>query len=231
MTDARGNNARDWRNYVIAALAVVVGILILLNMKGCSSDGGKVIGKDDNGQTVVITDDQTEREFKKRERELYDTIKAMGIKISDLEYALQIAYRMKYDGDTVYIVKKETDTVFVGMDVKTFAYEGGKEDSVSYKLTIGSVAEPDWYKVDFTVNDKIFVANEHNDGKNTTTVVTGNGGEITDIEAYNKKKDRFWKNVCVGPSIGIGYDPANNKFGPSIGISVSYDVFGKLKNR
>lgn len=231
MTDASTNNGVNWKNCFIAVLLAIIAGLLLLNLRGCEGGGGAIKGEDGDGKTIVINDDETVRQLKKNEQELYDALKQRDLRISDLEYALRVEYGRKSNFDTVFIVKTVHDTVLGGLDVKTFSYNGGDKDSVRYSLSIGSVAEPDWYKLDFEVNDNIIIANEENGESNKTTVFTTNGGDIVDVDTYNKKKGRFWKNVCVGPSIGIGYDFANNKFGPSVGISVSYDVFGKLKDK
>lgn len=222
-----GNNNGKWKDYLIVALL----ILLLLLTGGTAwyaysaknQKHGTVTQKEE-GRTVVVSDDSTIRELKRQNRELYDSIR----KLNDVEYAVKYRYRNVYSTDTVIL----HDTIVLNGDVKSFSYTGMKGDTFSYSLKIGAEREPYWYDIDFSVSDEFTITNEKVGGVNRTTISSRNGGDIEDPQTYNAKQKRnIFKNIAFGPTVGVGYDPIHNNIGMTIGVSVTYDVFGKLKEK
>lgn len=219
----------EWRNWAIMGLCAV--IVALLSLRGCDGGGsGKVVGRNGDGKTVIINRDQSKFQLRWGNPELYDSIKSLSKRFADVEYALQLEYRKSHKGDTVYVMKSDDANGTPGNEPKTYRY-GEDSDSVRYELSIGSTVEPDWYKLDFEVKDKITVVAVDNGDGVETIITTENGGEITNGDSYHGKRGKFINNVCFGPSIGVGYDPTKNNFGVTIGVSVTYDLFGKFKKR
>lgn len=74
---------------------------------------------------------------------------------------------------------------------------------------------------------------EYGDDSTYTAWVSGYKPSLDSIDIYKKtiyidktitktKKQKF----VVGPHVGIGYDVKNNNFAPTIGIGVTYNLFG-----
>lgn len=74
---------------------------------------------------------------------------------------------------------------------------------------------------------------EYSDDSTYTAWVSGYKAELDSIHTYNKtitiekfieKKPSFWKRFAVGPQIGVGYDPINNKPSTYVGIGVTFNI-------
>lgn len=74
---------------------------------------------------------------------------------------------------------------------------------------------------------------EYGDDSTYTAWVSGYEPKLDSIDIYKKtiyidktitktKKQKF----VVGPHVGVGYDIKNNNFSPTIGIGVTYNLFG-----
>lgn len=171
-----------------------------------------------DGTFTVTKADEDIKKLKRENRELYDSIKSYKEKVS---FLAQFKYQKVYVTDTVYIKPIEPKDSIV-------AYEYGNEDktdSLNYTLTIGSVVEPNWYKLKIDVNDKFTIINKKDDGTNQTTITSGNGGLIDDVTVFNRKEKKpFWKRFSAGPSVGVGYGMLKHNYDIYVGFNVTYDL-------
>lgn len=168
----------------------------------------------DNLRTVIYKDQEL-ASIKQENKDLYDSIKAYK---EQIDYLLRFKYEKKYKVDTVFI-KENTDSA----DVNVFEYKNNDNDTLDYKLTIGSVEEPSWYKLDFKINEEFTIVNKRFEDFNETNIKYGDNGSINDLIVYKKKK-KFIDNFHVGPSINAGYDIINHQFGINIGVAVTYTI-------
>lgn len=224
-------------------LAWVAALLITLLLAAVAMYYDAKISRETNiieqkmeGNIEVINKDKNLNDLKRENRELYDSLEMYKEK---LDYAIQFSYTKKYNTDTVWITK--TKKVYTPVEIEkikeevrndstvmTYEYENDKNDSINYKLKIGSTAEPKWYALDMQVSDKFTIVNKKDGNVNTTNIESGNKGEITNVTVFNKKeKTRVMNKIAIGPSISFGYDFAHKKLAPTIGISVTYNLFGK----
>ena len=122
----------------------------------------------------------------------------------------------------MYVSKNDNDKV------ETFTYSNkNQNDSLNYNLSIGSITEPSWYKLDISVGDKFTIINKKtSDNNNQTIISSGNGGLIEDVTAFNKKeKKNIWNNFSTGPTIGVGYGTIGHSFDIYVGVGVTYKVW------
>lgn len=178
--------------------------------------------------------DRDFKELKDENRELYDSLKQYK---DQIDFITQFDYSKEYNTDTVWITKKVftkpeekikyIETIKKDTTIKTYEYANDKNDSINYKLKIGSTAEPNWYSLDMKVSDRFTIVNKKENGVNFTEVNSKNEGEITNVTAFNKKEKRIWNKIAIGPSITYGYDFNSKKFAPTVGISITYNIFGK----
>lgn len=190
------------------------------------------------GNIEVVNKDKELKDLKNENRELYDSLEMYKEK---LDYVIQFSYAKDYKTDTVWITKTKTKTVYTPVEIEkykeeirkdttivTYEYSNNKNDSINYNLKIGSQTEPKWYSLDMHVSDKFTIVNKKDGETNTTNIESGNKGEITDITVFNKKqKTRVMNKIAIGPSISFGYDFANKRMAPTVGVSVTYNLFGK----
>lgn len=172
-----------------------------------------------DGTYVVVKADETIKQLKKENKELYDSIKTYK---DNVKFVTQFKYKKAYVTDTVYVSKNDNDKV------ETFTYSNkNQNDSLNYNLSIGSITEPSWYKLDISVGDKFTIINKKaNDNNNQTIISSGNGGLIEDVTAFNKKeKKRIWNNFSTGPTIGVGYGTIGHSFDIYVGVGVTYKVW------
>lgn len=174
-----------------------------------------------DGTLMITSQSQTIGQLKKSNRELYDSIK----NIADVKQAAIIKYRYVYNGDTVYVNR---EVPIVSQKDSLYAFER-KSDSISYKLNVKGTNIA-WYKLNFTINDKLMLVNREKDGHNETSIST-NGGQIVDANFFNKKdnRDDFINRFSVGPSLGLGYGLISKKPDVYAGISITFRL-NKLKN-
>lgn len=167
---------------------------------------------DENGKYVSVNMSKEIDELKKENKALYDSLKNQK---KDIEYVIQYKYVKQYVTDTVFI-KPITD------DVKTFVYENEKTDSINYKLMLGSVVEPNWYKLDLTVSDKFTIVNRKDGEVNKTTIDSENNGSITDVTIINTKDRKFIDHFSHGITVGAGYGVINQKVDVFVGYGLTY---------
>lgn len=214
---------------------IVIGILaaILVFMTGYVLKLNSTIHKKIETIETVSTQDNKytqyyyEREFKALKDEnkaLYDSLKNQQDYITSLQ---QFSYNKSYNTGIVD-TKPEIPQEVEELPDSTYYY-ANETDSISYELNVNSKVEPNWYSLNFEVNDKFTIVNkEYQDGRLTTSIESEHQGEITDITAWQKPSSTKWyKRFAIGPSISVGYDPINRNCGVMVGFSVTYNILGK----
>ena len=204
---------------IIFAMSLVIAALCLL-LHNVYGEKERIYEKGyKDGTYVVVKADETIKQLKKENKELYDSIKTYK---DNVKFVTQFKYKKIYVTDTVYVSKDNIDKV------ETFTYTNkNQNDSLNYNLSIGSITEPSWYKLDISVGDKFTIINKKtNDNNNQTIISSGNGGLIEDVTAFNKKeKKSIWNNFSTGPTIGVGYGTIGHSFDIYVGVGVTYKVW------
>ncbi len=218
----------DGHKVVVWIMVIIIGFLtvyiLYLN--------NQVHKKIENIETVSTQDSKYtqyyyEREFKALKNEnkaLYDSLQSQKEYITSLQ---QFKYKKQYDTGVVKTEPKIPEEIKEIPD-STYHY-ANETDSISYKLDVNSKVEPNWYALNFSVNDKFTIVNkQYNDGRMATTVESQNNGEITEMTSWQKSTSTKWYNrFVIGPSVTVGYDPINRNCGVVIGFSVTYNILGK----
>ena len=209
---------KDW--VIIGILFCVIAFLSvkIYNMNKQSKIYIEQIHKhdDDTGRYSVIFHDQTIASLKKTNKDLYDSLQVYKDKV---DYLLKFKYEKEYSTGTVTIDTTKKDT----SDVKVFEYGNNNNDTLNYNLKIGSTVEPKWYKLDLKLSNEFTIVNKRDGDLNETTIFPSNNGNISDVTVF-KKKNKFWGNFSIGPSVNAGYDIINKQFGVNVGISVTYKL-------
>lgn len=208
------------KNIVIVLLSIIMigsGFYIYHLTKELKEKNELInIEKVEKGKTTVIYNDSEISKLKKENKELYDSIKAYK---DEVAYLIQFKYKKTYITDTIYI--REND---FNAEIKEFSYENPKTDSLNYQLIIGSIIEPNWYKLKVDVNDKFTIINKKIGETNQTTITTDNSAYVNDITIVNKKTNNFLKRFSVGPTVNAGYSIFNRNLDINIGIGVTYNI-------
>lgn len=174
------------------------------------------------GRYTKIYYDQEIAILKKENKELYDSLNKQKDKI---EFLTQFTYSKKYSTDTVYISnnKIENDTI-----IQEYTYESEPNDTLKYELKLGSVVEPNWYKLDFEISDQFTIVNKKvSEGMSETNIESSHNGTIEDVIVFSKKeKKNVWNRIAVGPSVSAGYNFVNGEMEIILGVSVTYNLFG-----
>jgi hypothetical protein len=176
----------------------------------------------EDGLHTSIYYDKTISSLKQENKELYDSIK--GFK-DEIDYLVQFKYKKTYRVDTVYC-----DTTHTDKDVTVFEYDNTeKNDSMNYHLEIASKEEPRWYRLNVEVGDQFTIVNKRDaEGLNITDIKSENKAEVSSVVVFHKKQS-FWKNFSVGPSVNVGYDVLNNQVGLNVGFGVTFRINGSKK--
>ena len=158
-------------------------------------------------------------ELKKENKELYDSLKDSRDKIA---FLVQFTASRHYSTGKVVL---NGDTI-VPQESKTFEYEDSN-DTLSYNLKINAEKEPNWYSLDVSTKDKYTIVDkEYENGLNHVTI-DGGVTDISDVTAYKKEEGKsILKRLAVGPTISFGYDMANKRLSPIVGIGITYNLFG-----
>ena len=215
---------KDW--ILIAVLFVVIGFLSI-KMYNINKNTEIQIEQihqqnEETQRYTAIYYDQTIASLKKTNKDLYDSVKVYK---DQIDYLIQFKYNKEYVIDTVYC-----DTTNVqDEEIKVFEYTNEVNDTLQYQLTLGSVREPSWYKLNFDVSEEFTIINRKDDEMNITTIDPTNNGTISDVTILKQKQTTFWDNFSFGPSITTGYDILNNTFGIMVGVSVVYKIPTKKK--
>ena len=161
-------------------------------------------------QTVNISNDKTLYELKKKNKELYDSIR----KLTDVKEAIQIKYVIERDIDTVYI-----NNTYIPID--SIYHYAQNSDTINYNLDIkGTDAE--WFKLDFSIQDSLMLVTRSANGQNETTISHTTNTSIKDVTVFVPKKkfsQKVKENVYFGVGVGAGYGFFNKKPDIYIGIN------------
>lgn len=202
---------------VIQWICIIVLLVICIsNSLFKSSD--KFI-KDVDYQTeqtyVKIYESQKLESLKKRNKELYDSIKLL----SNVQNAVEIKYVYKYRTDTIKV------TEFVHNEIDSVYHYAGDNDTVQYNIDV-KAKDLEWVKSDFSINDKFIVINREKDGENQLFVHHGDNVEITNVDAWHRieDKDKWYKNFHVGIQLGAGYGIIFHKPDIYVGVGISYNI-------
>lgn len=200
---------------IVAALSALCVYLLFTREKGSLSN----ITATDIKSVTSYYDSQIST-LKKENKSLYDSLK----NIKNVESAIQYKYIKKYLIDTVWVDKDATG--YLPLDSNTYTYENSlNNDTLHYKLSIGSITKPIWYKLQVNVYDKFTIINRRSGEINQTIINSENNGQITDVTAIHTSTNKnFWKRFTFGPQIGIGYGLVNKKFDTFVGIGGSFDI-------
>lgn len=164
---------------------------------------------------VKIYESQKLETLKKRNKELYDSIKLL----SNVESAVEIRYVYKYETDTIKV------TEFVKNDVDSIYHYNGTNDTINYNIDV-KASELKWVKSDFTINDKFVIINREKDGQNQLLVDHGDNVSITGVDAWHRVEDKqkWYKNFHIGFQLGVGYGLIYHKPDVFVGVGVSYNI-------
>ncbi len=162
-------------------------------------------------QTVNISNDKTLGELKKKNKELYDSIR----KLTDVKEAIQIKYVIERDIDTVYI-----DNTYIPLD--SIYHYAQNSDTISYNLDIKG-KDVEWFKLDFSIQDSLMLVTRSVNGQNETTISHTTNTSIEDVTVFVPKKkfsQKVKENTYFGVGVGAGYGVFNKKPDIYIGINV-----------
>lgn len=172
-------------------------------------------------------------DLKKENKALYDSIKSEKDKIS---YLLQFTASQTYSTGKVYTKKVvEYDTIYQdriieeNLEAMTYEYTNEQNDTMNYTLKVNSEKEPNWYELDFSISKQFTIINkDYGDGINHVVIDGGQSTDISDVTVFKKKEKKSpFRNFAIGPSVSYGYDFQHGKFGPTVGIGITYNIFGK----
>ncbi len=167
--------------------------------------------------------------LKRENKKLYDSLKGYKNQIS---YLVQFKHEKHYNTGIISsrpIIKDttSTDTMFMKIPkvAKTYEYSSEPNDTFQYKLNVNSYTEPNWFSLQANVKNKFTIVNKEENGVNHISIGSENGGKVSSVTVFKKKEKRtFWNRFSFGPSVSIGYDPINNKFGTVVGLALSFDL-------
>lgn len=211
----------------IALMAVAIGVLLYTNQLQRRTNGNideiEYIDSLKNYHKVFY--DKKFSALKKENKELYDSLKKYKDKV---DFLIQFKYEKEYSTGIVKIVHDTVSIERTGDSfAQTFEYQSEPNDTFSYNLKINSEAEPNWYSLDVRTKEQFTIVNKKNDGSdlNEFSLETDGHGTISDVTVFSKKrKTKVWDRFSVGPTVGVGYDPINNKIGATIGVGITYDL-------
>lgn len=210
---------------VVALVATALLLLFILLRQGKSNPTSPIIdGVEYVDSSKTYHKLYTDKEFNKLKDEnkaLYDSLKSSK---KYIDYLLQFDYKKSYTSGKVYTPSAKDNGSEKATD---FIYESEKNDSFSYKLVINSDKEPNYYKLDVSIKDRMTLVDKGSDGANHLTIVSSNEGEISNSTVYKKNESarkRILDRISIGPSVAVGYDPFSKRFGTVVGISISYNL-------
>ena len=177
-------------------------------------------------------------ELKKKNKALYDSIKGFKDQVS---WLVQFKYEKEYDTGVVVTKpieepKKDSTDVnsdtatYVKPEIKEYTFSSELNDTMNYRLTIGALSEPYWYRLHVILSDKFTIVNKDKGEMNDVTIGGQHQGTISDVTVFTKKeKETFWDRFAIGPSVSYSYDPRTRSLGPTVGISITYNLLKKKK--
>lgn len=158
-------------------------------------------------------------DLKEDNKTLYDSLKSCKDQIS---YLVKFKYEMNYTTDTVFV---GNDTVKSGL--RTFTYNGGENDTITYRLRINSREAPQWYMIDFALRNEFLIVNRKDgSGMNSITIDPNGTGTISDVTTLVvKDKEKLLDRFKIGPSVGIGYGLTTHSIDIYGGVSITYNLW------
>lgn len=224
----------NWINKHKKIIFIIIGILLFSTLAYIfvyKVDYGKIIPQKivyvDSAKTYhTIYEEGKFSDLKKENKALYDSLKKYKKEIS---YLVQFKYKKDYNTGKVITKYVEVDKEGIttnGDTMKIYEYSNDENDTIHYKLKIGSIKEPNWYQLKARISEKFTLVNRTGkEGVNHLTIDTENKGEITNIDVFKKKeKKKFLKRFVIGPAVTVGYDPISNKPGMVVGASITFDL-------
>ena len=211
----------------MSALLVVASAILLLDAHFMTNKLGSKIDeieyKDSLGQYNKIYYEKKFSALKKENKELYDSLKKQKDKI---DYLVQFSYTSEHSTGVVTTKPGSNLTEEEKKESKTYEYQGEQGDTFSYKLTVNSLSEPNWFKIDTKVKDTFTIVNKNEGGMEHVTIGAGGSGEIGDVTVFKPKEKKKLKDyVFFGPAVTAGYDPFRKQFGMMVGVSVGIDLW------
>ena len=155
-------------------------------------------------------------DIKALNEELYDEIENLRIKNDVLTAASFSGHTVNQVNDTIYEIKH--DTIHGGF-IKEFDFSNEWRDlsgNVTYKndsLGVNILKDMTYFKYTLAVDDNNVI---HISSPNPYIKYD----EITGFIVQKQRQKRF----SIGPSVGVGYDPLNNKVAPFIGVTLTYGL-------
>lgn len=221
--------------YTLIALGIIFcGFLVY---KSCGESVNKTEYVDSTGVHHVEYNSSDFSALKKENKQLYDSLKQYK---NQIDYLVQFNYNKGYNTGKVitktttkevpvYIKDESGKYVEYNEEAKTYEYKNEPNDTLQYNLKINSTREPNWYELNVKTYDKITIVNKDDgNNKNHLTINTDNKADVSDVTVFKKKEKKHIMNVIsVGPTVGYGYSLKSHKLEPFIGISISYNIFGK----
>ena len=211
-------------------IVIIVGLVAYFNheLEKKQKKIDEIEYTDSTGTYNKIYYEKKFKELKKENRELYDSLKKYKDKI---DYIVQFYHEKEYNTGQVTTkpniidsVVYDTIPVTIPQIAKTYEYISEPNDTFQYKLNVNSFIEPNWYSIQAKVKNKFTIVNKEENGVNHITIEPGNGGQITDVTTFKKKKRTFWDRFAFGPSVTAGYDVVNKDFGIMVGGSATFDL-------
>ena len=221
--------------YTLISLAIIV--IGFWAYKSCQGKFNKTEYVDSTGVHHVEYNSSDFSALKKQNKQLYDSLKQYK---NQIDYLIQFNYNKGYNTGKVitktttkevpvYIKDNSGNYVEYNEEAKTYEYKNEPNDTLQYNLKINSTREPNWYELNVKTHDKITIVNkDEGNNKNHLTINTDNKADVSDVTVFKKKEKKHIMNVIsIGPGIFYGYDVKQHKTTYGIGITLSYNIFGK----
>ena len=216
---------------IVILILFIVGLTIYFNyqLREKQKEIDEIEYTDTTGTYHKYYYEQKFKELKKRNRELYDSLKKYKDKV---DYIVQFYHEKEYNTGEVHTkpsvkdsVVYDTVPVTIPQIAKTYEYTSEPNDTFQYKLNVNSFTEPNWYSIQAKVKNKFTIVNKIENDMNHITIDPGNGGTIINPTVWKKKEKRtVWDRFAVGPSVTAGYDVVNKQWGVMAGASITFDL-------
>lgn len=167
-------------------------------------------------------DDSKFSDLKNINKELYDSLKQYK---NQIDYLTQFTYEKENTSGKVVIIKQDNkDTIYSAP--KDFVYESEPNDTFTYKLTINSEKEPNYYKLDTKFKEKFTLVNKTDDsGNNHLAIGSETKGDVSNVTVYKKKQSmKLVSRFAIGPAVTVGYDPFNKRVAAVCGVSLTFKL-------
>lgn len=176
---------------------------------------------DKNNTLHNIQKDKKFSDLKNENKALYDSLKVYK---KEINYLVQFKYEKHYDTGKIEV---RNDTLPLPNLINEYKYSNSLNDTLTYELSVGSSVEPNWYRIKMGVKDKFTIVNKDlGNGYTETTIESMNKGNVSDVTLMKKpSKVKFFNRIAIGPSITYGYSLSEKKMTPTIGVSITYNIF------